>query len=227
MGDTEVCAIAIQIVPTPSHTVANHKANAPRKTGRPRSFDRASALSAAMLVFWKQGYEATSVVDLTSAMGISAPSLYAAYGDKKHLFLEAVQLYAGDPAALHRVLEDAPSAAVAMRTFLTAATITYTGKATPPGCLLASATASVSQASTDVQEAVTQVRRHIMDCLKTRIARDIGNGTLPADTNAEALSGGVMAIAQGLSVLARDGLRRPALLAIAEAYLRSWPAETR
>ena len=180
-----------------------------------------------MLAFWKHGYEATSITDLTTVMGISAPSLYAAYGDKKQLFFEAVGLYTGDPTALRRGLEEAHSAAAAVRTFLTSAAITYTGKATPPGCLLASATASVSEASIDVQQAVTQVRRHITDCISTRIARDIENGMLPADTDAEALSGAVMAIAQGMAVLARDGLRRPALLAIAEVFLHSWPLEVR
>jgi AcrR family transcriptional regulator len=209
----------------PLDTSAHHKANPPRKTGRPRSFDRGAALGSAMLVFWKHGYEATSITDLTAAMGISAPSLYAAYGNKKRLFLEAVQLYAGDPAALGRSLAEAPSAAAAVRSFLTAAAVIYTGKTTPPGCLLASATAGVSDESIDMQLAVSQVRRRITGYVKARIAHDIENETLPADTDADALSGGVMAIAQGMSVLARDGLRRPALLAIAEAYLRSWPTQ--
>ena len=227
MINTEVCTIAAEMTSTPAHTVADRKANAPRKMGRPRSFDRASALGSAMLVFWKHGYEATSITDLTTVMGISAPSLYAAYGDKKQLFLEAVQLYAGDPIALRRSLEEERSAAAAVRSFLTSAAITYTGKATPSGCLLASATASVSEASIEVQQTVTRVRLHIMDCIKARIDRDIDDGTLSSDTDAEALSGGVMAIAQGLAVLARDGLRRPALLAIVEVYLRSWPSDTR
>lgn len=151
--------------------------------------------------------------------------MYAAYGDKKRLFLEAVQLYVGDPAALGRSLAEAPSAAAAVRRFLNAAAVTYTGKTTPPGCLLASATAGVSDVSIDVQLAVSQVRRRITGYVKARIAHDIENETLPADTDADALSGGVMAIALGMSVLARDGLRRPALLAIAQAYLRAWPTQ--
>ena len=223
MINTQVCTIDAEMPSTPPQTVSNRKVNAARKTGRPRSFDRASALGKAMLVFWKHGYEPTSIADLTTAMGIGAPSLYAAYGDKRQLFLEAVRLYAGDPAALRRTLEEAPSAAAAVRSFLTAAAVTYTGKATPPGCLLASATASVSQESIDVQHAVTQVRRHITHFISDRIARDVEHGVLPADTDAKALSGGVMAIAQGMAVLARDGLRRTELMAIAETYLRSWP----
>src|SRR5688572_33136097 len=61
--------------------------------GRPRSFDRDKALERAMHVFWKQGYEATSLNDLTRAMRINPPSLYAAFGDKEHLYLEALERY--------------------------------------------------------------------------------------------------------------------------------------
>ena len=72
----------------------------PRKIGRPLSFDRNVALRQAMLTFWRYGYETTSVSDLTTAMGITAPSLYTAFGDKKQLFLEAVRLYAGEPETM-------------------------------------------------------------------------------------------------------------------------------
>ena len=65
----------------------------PRRAGRPLSFDRDAALNQAMLLFWRHGYESTAVSDLTAAMGVTPPSLYAAFGDKKRLFLEAVALY--------------------------------------------------------------------------------------------------------------------------------------
>ena len=71
-----------------------------RKIGRPLSFDRDTALEKAMLTFWRHGYETSSIVDLTTAMGVTAPSLYSAFGDKKRLFLEAVKRYAGDPKAM-------------------------------------------------------------------------------------------------------------------------------
>ena len=87
----------------------------PRRTGRPLSFDRAAALRQAMLAFWRHGYETTSVAELTAAMGISAPSLYAAFGDKRQLFLEAMRLYAGDPADMARAIGEAPTAYGAAR----------------------------------------------------------------------------------------------------------------
>jgi AcrR family transcriptional regulator len=178
-----------------------------------------------MLAFWRHGYETTSVSDLTSAMGITAPSLYTAFGDKKQLFLEAVRLYAGDPETARRAIDDASSARLAARDLLTSAAISYTGKTTPPGCLLASATASGSAESREVQKAVAEVRRRLKLGIKSRIERDIAEAELPSETDADALSGLVIAVAQGMSVLARDGASRQSLLAIAEASLCAWPEQ--
>jgi len=180
-------------------------------------------LRQAMLTFWRHGYETTSVADLTAAMGISAPSLYTAYGDKKQLFLEAMRLYAGDPDDMARMIFDAPTAYQAAHDLMTAAATTYTGEATPKGCLLASATASGSAASADVQDAVADVRRTIEGRLRMRIERDIEDGVLPPGTQAAALAGLVLAVTQGMSVRARDGTSRASLLAIVEAALRAWP----
>lgn len=196
----------------------------PRRTGRPLSFDRDAALRQAMLTFWRHGYETTSVADLTAAMRISAPSLYTAFGDKKRLFLEAMRLYAGDPAEMARAIADAPTARHAARDLMAAAAETYTGEVTPRGCLLASATASGSAAASDVQAAVADVRRGIEGWLRTRIERDIADGLLPPETKAAALAGLVVTVTQGMSVLARDGASRKSLLAIVEAALRAWPS---
>ena len=86
-----------------------------------------------MLAFWRYGYETTSVAELTAAMGITAPSLYTAFGDKKHLFLEAMRLYAGDPEDMARAISDAPTAYDAARDLMTIAAATYTGESTPTG----------------------------------------------------------------------------------------------
>lgn len=198
-----------------------------RRTGRPLSFDREAALEQAMLVFWRYGYETSSIVDLTTAMGITAPSLYTAFGDKKQLFLEAMRLYAGDPAVMDSAIAAAPSSREAAREVMIAAARTYTGKATPKGCLLASATASGSAAAADVQAAVSEVRGSITAALQKRIRRDIADGALPSGTDAKALAGLVMAVNQGMSVLARDGASRAHLLAIVDTALAAWPTTTR
>ena len=177
-----------------------------------------------MLAFWRHGYETTSVAELTAAMGITAPSLYTAFGDKKQLFLEAMRLYAGDPENMARAIDDAPTAYYAAHEMMIAAAATYTSDSMPKGCLLASATASGAAASADVQEAVADVRRGIEGRLRARIERDIEAGILPPGTQAAVLAGLVLAITQGMSVLARDGATRASLLAIVNAALRVWPS---
>ena len=176
-----------------------------------------------MLAFWEHGYETTSVAELTAAMGITAPSLYTAFGDKKQLFLEAMRLYAGDPENMARAIDAAPTAHDAARDLMKGAAVGYTGEATPRGCLLASSTASGSAASGDVQDAVADVRRGIGGRLKARIERDIEDDVLPPGTQAAALSGLILAVTQGMSVLARDGATRASLLSIMEAALCAWP----
>lgn len=192
----------------------------PRKSGRPLSFDRHAALQRAMLVFWRHGYETTPVTDLTQAMGITAPSLYTAFGDKKRLFLEAVRLYALSPEELQAQLDAAPSGRDAARHLLTTAAIGFTGQGTPPGCLLASATASGSAEAAEVQAEVAAIRQDIIARLTQRIARD----PVPTNASPEALATMVVALIQGMSVLARDGLPRDRLLALAETGLLAWPA---
>jgi AcrR family transcriptional regulator len=188
------------------------------------SFDPGEALEKAMLAFWRHGYETTSINDLTAVMGVTAPSLYAAFGDKKQLFLQAMRLYAGAPEALQQALDAAPTAYDAARDMLLGSARAFTGEATPRGCLLASATASVSKSSADVQKAVSEVRLDILARLEARIARDVTLGLLPHGTSASSLATMVIAVIQGMSVLARDGLGRAALEHMIEGAMKAWPA---
>lgn len=193
------------------------------KGGRPRSFDRDAALQQAMLLFWRHGYETTSINDLTQAMGITPPSLYAAFGDKRRLFLEAVRHYAGAPGESEAAIAGAASAWDAAHAMVTGAVALFTGSDTPPGCLLASATASGSAASQDVQAEVAVHRQRIAHSLAQRIETDVRSGILPPETDAAALAGMIVAVIQGLSVLARDGASRETLTAIAATALHAWP----
>lgn len=203
------------------------KAAPRRKAGRPLSFDREAALEQAMLTFWRHGYETTSIVDLTNAMGVTAPSLYTAFGDKKQLFLEAARRYAGDPEAMTQAFDRAETAHDAARAMLISAAIAFTGETTPRGCLLASATASGSSAAIDVQQVIAEIRTGVAARLRARIVRDVEAKVLPPDTDAAALAGMVMALIQGMSVLARDGTDRAELLAIVAQTMKAWQAPPR
>ena len=185
-----------------------------KRRGRPSSFDRDAALDRAMLLFWEHGFEGTSVADLTAAMGITPPSLYAAFGDKKALFREAVTRYLGTPAHA----SDQASARDTAFNLLRAAAIRFTGADTPAGCLVASAAASCSPAAADIQAELATVRRDTEIWLRDRIERD-GIAT----TEAEVLAAHVMAVVQGLSTLARDGASRDKLLRVVDVAMRGWP----
>ena len=196
-----------------------------RRVGRPLSFDRDAALRQAMLLFWRHGYEATTVSDLTAAMGITSPSLYTAFGDKKRLFLEAVRRYLGEPATSGQIIAAAATARDAAAALLRAAALGATGDGTPPGCLLASAAISCSAAAADVQGALAAMRLQVEDQLRRKIGRAVDAGEMPRDADADALAGHVMAVVQGMSTLARDGAGREKLLKLADTAMAAWPSK--
>jgi AcrR family transcriptional regulator len=196
---------------------------ATRRTGRPLSFDRDVALRAAMRLFWQHGFEGTSVADLTQAMGITAPSLYTAFGDKQGLFREAVDCYLGGVETVNRNIAEARTARDAARDLLTAAALGDTGDDTPPGCLVASSIVSCSSAADKVRQDLADIRRTIEAALKARIERDVQAELLPAGCDAEMLAGHAFAVVQGMSTLAKDGAGREKLLKIVDAAMASWP----
>ena len=200
---------------------------APRaKKGRPLSFDREAALHQAMLLFWRHGYEATALSDLTAAMGVTAPSIYTAFGDKKRLFLEAVGRYLSGPVTSDSIMEGAATAEDAAWGLLQGAVTGFTGLETPPGCLLASSAISCSAAAADVQGELAAIRRGIEARLKDKIVGAIEAGEMAADTDADALAGHVMAVIQGMSTLARDGAPREKLMRVAATAMLAWPKQS-
>lgn len=197
---------------------------ATKQRGRPRSFDRETALERATLAFWEHGYEATSVADLTRVMGIGAPSLYAAFGDKKTLFEEVVGRYVATHGAFAaRALDAEPTARAAVARMLREAAAGFTDSAHPYGCLVV--TAATNCATPEVEHALRDRRNANLTAIESRIRADIAVGRLPPDTDAPALSRCVGAVFQGMSQQARDGATREELEAVAEAAMRVWPEE--
>ncbi|MFH9248458.1 TetR/AcrR family transcriptional regulator [Streptomyces lydicus] len=195
-----------------------------KQRGRPRSFDRETALEQAVRSFWEQGYEATSISDLTRAMGISAPSLYAAFGDKRALFDEVVaeygRLYGG---FISRAVAEEPTARRGVERALREAAAEYTAPGRPRGCLVISAALNISPASAEVAASLREMRRSNLREIASAVRADVAAGELPADTDAEALADYVGAVIQGISQQARDGAERTALEAVVELAMRAWP----
>ena len=198
---------------------------AAKRLGRPLSFDRDKALHAATLQFWRTGYETTSVSDLTHAMGITAPSLYTAFGDKESLFLECLAKYANPgPKTTPVLIAEAPSARHAAQQLLEVSARWFTQRDAPAGCLVASAASSGSAQSERVRAALKNVRQANQTALRKRAERDIREGRLPKTANAQALAAMTMALIQGMSTLARDGAGQKVLLNLARTAMAAWPS---
>jgi TetR/AcrR family transcriptional regulator, copper-responsive repressor len=197
-------------------------ASSAKPRGRPRSFDREQALERAMQVFWKQGYEATSIHDLTRAMGINPPSLYAAFGDKERLFMEAVERYQRECGpAVACILDEAPSARAALERLLMESAGQKAHSGDPRGCMLITSATNCSAPS--VQLALAGRREDQQAALKARIDRGAREGELPRGTDTAALADFYTTVLQGMAIRARDGATRKSLLAAAAAAMRAWP----
>ncbi len=194
-----------------------------RPRGRPRSFDRQAALDQATRVFWERGYEAASIAELTRAMAIGAPSLYAAFGDKRTLFEEVVRGYGAQYGGfIELALSEERTGGAAVARVLREAAAEYTAPGRPAGCLIASAALNCS--AEDVVAGLRKRREENVRAFERLIREDVAAGLLPEDTDAAGLARFVGAILQGMSQQARDGAGRAELEAVAEAALRAWPA---
>lgn len=202
----------------------NQQARTSRSRGRPRSFDRATALEKALMAFWRHGYEATSVSDLTRIMGIGAPSLYAAFGDKRTLFEEVVRVYVDTHGAFgDRALAEEPTARAAVERTLREAAAEYTDPVHPYGCLVVHAATNCT--SPEVEELLRERRNASIAAFESRIRADVAAGLLPAGTDAAALARHAGAMIQGMSQQARDGAGRAELEALAEIAMAIWPRD--
>lgn len=193
-----------------------------RPRGRPRSFDRETALEKALLAFWEHGYEATSVSDLTRVMDIGAPSLYAAFGDKRSLFEEVVQVYGTRYGSFtDRALAEEPTARDAVERMLREAATAYTEPGHPHGCLVVHAAANCS--TPEVEQSLRDRRNANIAAIESRIRADVAAGALPPGINTAALARHTGAMIQGMSQQARDGASREELEAVAEIAMSIWP----
>jgi AcrR family transcriptional regulator len=192
--------------------------------GRPRTFDREQALQRAVDVFWEHGYDATSVALLSQAMGITTPSLYSAFGDKRTLFLEALDRYLSTFGAFTaRALTEEPTAQGAISRLLHDAADAYTRPDHPHGCLLITAATNCTPQSDGIKAQLRDIRGAGANAVEEKITAAIDAGELPADTDAHALAAYYSAVIQGMSAKARDGATRDDLHAIATTAMRAWP----
>jgi AcrR family transcriptional regulator len=192
-------------------------------TGRPREFDRDAALEAAMLLFWRKGFAATSMNDLCDAMGVRSPSLYAAFGSKEELYLEAMEHYVQTQGAVWNKLAEGETVRAGIENLLIAGSeILPKSRPTPAGCM-AMLAAVGDEWPASVVRVVRKVRLAVLDLLRARLETAMAEGELPASADIDGLSRFYLGVFQGMAIQARDGATKAELRGVVEAAMAAWP----
>ncbi len=191
--------------------------------GRPRSFDIDSALDRVLLVFWRKGFEGASLSDLTKAVGVSRPSLYAAFGDKEALFRKALDRYLDGPAAYVQQALNEPSARAVIERLLRGAAGSNTARRNPSGCLMVQGALACGEGADSIRQELTAHRVAGEAAIRRRLQRAKSEGDLSSDAEPEDLARYVATILYGMSVQAASGASRDKLQRIADMALRTLP----
>ncbi len=194
--------------------------------GRPRGFDRDAALEAAMFLFWRKGFAATSMNDLCDAMGVRSPSLYAAFGSKEALYLEAVEHYVRTqgPPVWDKLAEGATARAGIENLLIAGTESLPKSRATPAGCMAMLAAVS-DEWPTAIVRVVKTVRLEMLGMLRSRLENAVARGELLASTDIDGLSRFYLSVFQGMAIQARDGATQAELRAVAAAAMAAWPGD--
>lgn len=194
----------------------------PCRLGRPRAFDADVALEKAMRVFWQKGFEGTSLSDLTEAMGINRPSLYAAFGNKEELFRKVLECYTRKRDSLLCSALSEPTAQKVAETILRGTAEFLGDPKHPPGCLVVQGSLACGTDAETAKRELTDCRAAATEAIRKRLVRAKKEGDLPADSDPAALANYVAAVTQGMSVQASSGATRRELLAIAKVAMHAW-----
>jgi len=201
----------------------NTRETTPAARGRPREFSADEALAQALRVFWTKGYEGTSLSDLTEAMGITRPSLYAAFGNKETLFRKALDLYQREKLQYVQQALAEPSARRVAETLLFGAVENASRPSEPTGCLGVITSTACGDEAKSVRDEVLERGDVIRKAFVERLERAKAEGDVPAHANPEALTSLLFALVQGISLQARSGSSREQLHVLAETGLAQWP----
>lgn len=195
-----------------------------RSAGRPRTFDREQALGIALDLFWRHGFDGTSVHQLTAAMVISPPSLYAAFGSKEELYREAIKLYLTKYSGfMHSLFDEKMSAHDAVKHALFAAAKQFSDTCHAPGCMISSAELQASPDNEKLAAEITGFRLAAQQVLYKRLEAAQKSGELAKNADIASLAAFYAMVTQGMSVQARDGAKGPTLKRLAALAMQAWP----
>ena len=195
----------------------------PAIKGRPREFCVHGALAAALRVFWSKGYEGASLSDLTEAMGITRPSLYAAFGNKEALFRKALDLYEREKLGYMRTALEAPTARGVAERLLRGALQMQSSSCDPKGCLGVISSVACGVEAEGIKSEVIARRASSHKALVERFEQASREGELPDGLDAEGLARYLLALLQGLSIQAGAGASGEQLRGLVDTGLQVWP----
>jgi len=191
--------------------------------GRPRAFDPDAALERAMHVFWAKGYEGATLSDLTRAMRINRPSLYAAFGNKEQLFRKVLDRYVDGPLAYFGKALTAPNARDVIEQIFFGVARMASDPRLPAGCLMVQGALACGDASGSVRKETAGRRATSEVALRRRLQRAKREGDLPKNADPGELARYVMTVLQGMAVQGADGASPDQLRRVAQVALRAWP----
>jgi AcrR family transcriptional regulator len=192
---------------------------------RPREFDLDAATEAALRLFWEKGYEATSLSDLTEAIGINRPSFYAAFQSKEALFRRVLDRYVEGPGAPVATALSARTAREVVTELLSFYADAAGDPSRPPGCLLVQGALACGEESHAVRDELSKRRAAGERALRERLRQARAEGDLDGDANAADLARYVWTFCQGMAVQAAGGASRADLRRIAAEFLKTWPSK--
>jgi AcrR family transcriptional regulator len=196
--------------------------------GRPRAFEIDNALEQAMKVFWRLGYEGASLAELTKAMGINSPSLYAAFGSKEGLFKAVLDHYDARRKSCMAEVLSAPTARAAAERLLSGLIELATDPDEPPGCLFLQGGLSCGPTTQKIPQELARRRASLEETLTERFVAAQDEGELPASADPAALARYLAAVCNGILIQAASGVGRTELNQVAALAMSAWPArETR
>jgi AcrR family transcriptional regulator len=191
--------------------------------GRPRSFDADRALDRALFVFWRKGFEGATLSDLTKAVGVNRPSLYAAFGDKKALFRKALDRYLNGPASYTQAALKEPTARAVAERLLRGAADLNTSPRNPGGCLIVQGALACGEAADSVRQELAASRAAGEAALRRRFEQAQSEGDLAGDTDPADLARYLATVVYGIAVQAAGGASKSKLQRVVEMTLQALP----
>lgn len=191
--------------------------------GRPREFNFDAALDRALHVFWSKGYEGTSLPDLTEAMGINRPSLYATFGNKEELFRKALERYASESKKRLDETLDQRTAYAAIEKLLYGMADGSACPKSPKGCLLVQGALACGEEAQPIKEELVRRRQAAETAMRRRFERGIAEGDIPPTTSASDLARFYATVMHGMSIQSTGGASPDDLRGVAQCALMAFP----